>query len=125
MIHASDEDVAQAAHEINRAYCEALGDHSQKPWAEAPEDQRDSAVNGVRFHRANPNANPRESHENWLKVKRGEGWRWGMEKDSDLKLHPCCVEYERLPQEQRAKDYIFRAVVHALTVWTPKATVSA
>ena len=28
-------DVAQIAHEANRAYCASLGDHSQLPWDDA------------------------------------------------------------------------------------------
>lgn len=30
-------DVAQIAHEINKAYCESIGDTSQPSWEEAPE----------------------------------------------------------------------------------------
>lgn len=38
---------ARAAHEVNRAYCIALGDTSQPSWDEAPEWQRESAKKGV------------------------------------------------------------------------------
>lgn len=30
------------------------------------------------------------------------------------KTHPCLVEYENLPPEQRAKDHLFKAIVDAL-----------
>ena len=36
----------RSATEINRAYCAALGDTSQLPWDQAPEWQRQSAING-------------------------------------------------------------------------------
>ena len=39
---------------------------------------------------------------------------YGPVKDLDAKQHPCMVPFEQLPVEQQAKDYIFRAVVHAL-----------
>jgi len=105
---------AIASHEANRAYCAALGDNSQPPWAEAPEWQRASALNGVRFHDANPNATPEASHESWYAEKEAAGWRYGVAKDPHAKTHPCMLPYHELPVEQRAKDYIFRAVVRAV-----------
>lgn len=38
---------AEAAHEANRVYCEAIGDQSQMPWRAAPGWQRESAKAGV------------------------------------------------------------------------------
>ena len=115
MLHIPAPEVARIAHEINRAYCAALGDHSQKPWDEAPEWQKTSAINGVEFHRANPTAGPSHSHDCWLAEKREAGWKFGPVKDPDRKEHPCFVPYDELPPEQKAKDYIFRAVVHQLS----------
>lgn len=106
--------IAQVAHEINRAYCASQGDESQPAWADAPEWQQSSALAGVDMHLANPDATPEQSHESWLEVKRAEGWSYGDEKDVERKLHPCFVPYDQLPVEQKAKDYLFRAVVHAL-----------
>ena len=107
-------EIARVAHEINRAYCAALGDHSQPTWEDAPSWQRESAVAGVKFHIANPDAEPDASHEEWLRVKREDGWEYGPTKDPEHKLHPCFVPFDELPPEQKAKDYLFRAVVHAL-----------
>jgi hypothetical protein len=107
--------IAKICHEANRAYCEALGDASQVPWASAPEWQKSSAVNGVQFHMSNPGATPENSHESWLDQKRAEGWKFGPVKDPDKKEHPCFVPYGELPIEQRAKDYIFRGIIHACT----------
>ena len=46
------EQIAQVAHEINQAYCEALGDNSQTSWEDAPQWQKESAVLGVKIGRA-------------------------------------------------------------------------
>lgn len=108
------EQIAEVCHETNRAYCATLGDNSQLPWAEAPEWQRTSAVNGVRFHLDNPNAKPSHSHESWLAEKEAGGWKYGPVKDPEKKEHPCFVPYEELPGEQKAKDALFIGVVHAL-----------
>ncbi len=106
--------VARICHEANRAYCQAMGDTSQLPWDEAPEWQRKSACDGVIFHCDNPGAGPEASHENWRKCKAADGWQYGLLKDQDARTHPCMVPFGQLPVEQQAKDYIFRAIVHAM-----------
>ena len=111
----SIEEIAKVCHEANRGYCKALGDDSQLPWEEAPQWAKNSAINGVRFHLDNPNAGPSGSHENWLKEKEKEGWRYGEIKDPEKKEHPCFVPYDQLPKEQQAKDYIFTAIVKTLS----------
>ena len=104
--------IAKVAHEINRAYCAALGDETQAAWEDAPEWQRASAIAGVEMHLANPDATPEQSHESWLAQKLADGWEYGEVKDVQKKQHPCCVPYEQLPPERKAKDYLFRAAVH-------------
>lgn len=108
------EDIAKTAHEINRAYCMAIGDFSQASWESAPKWQRDSAINGVQFHRDNPEAQASSSHESWLAQKEAEGWKYGPIKDADKKEHPCFVPYDQLPVDQKAKDYLFKAVCEQL-----------
>ena len=108
------EKIAVVCHEVNRAYCEAMGDHSQLPWCYAPEWQKQSAISGVRFHLSNPCAGPEASHDEWMRQKIADGWKYGPEKNLEKKEHPCMVSFNELPKEQQAKDCIFRAIVHAL-----------
>lgn len=108
------EQIAMTAHEVNRAYCSALGDGSQPSWYDAPEWQKQSAVAGVIFHIKNPEAGPSASHESWLREKVADGWSYGPIKDPEKKEHPCFVPYESLPKEQQVKDYLFTAVVKAM-----------
>lgn len=110
--------IAKACHEVNRAYCLALGDGSQPSWEDAPQWQKDSAVLGVRLHVNDPNAGPQASHESWMAQKLADGWEYGPTKDPEAKLHPCIVPFNELPVEQQAKDFIFRAVAHALASLT-------
>lgn len=107
------EDIARICHEVNRAYCQALGDNSQPTWEDAPGWQRSSAESGVRMHLENPDAGPQASHEAWLREKHDTGWKYGVVKSPETKEHPCIVPFDELPREQQAKDYIFRAIVHA------------
>lgn len=106
--------IARVCHEVNRAYCQALGDNSQPSWEDAPEWQRSSALLGVRLHTDNHDAGPHASHESWMKQKLEEGWVYGPVKSPSLKQHPCMVPFDQLPREQQAKDFIFRAIVLAL-----------
>jgi hypothetical protein len=105
--------IAQVAHEINRAYCQAIGDDSQPCWDDAPAWQQNSAVDGVLAHMREP-LTPEESHEKRTEYKLKEGWKYGPVKDPVKKEHPCMVPYEQLSQEQRVKDYLFKAVVNTL-----------
>lgn len=117
-------EIARVCHEVNRAYCQALDDHSQPSWDDAPGWQRQSAVAGVQFHLDNPNATPAASHESWLKQKQEDGWVYGAEKNEEQRTHPCIMPFEGLSTEQQAKDYLFRAVVHALSWHTAGPSVS-
>ena len=106
--------IAIMCHNVNKAYCSALGDTTQVKWAKAPDWQKDSAVKGVEFHLANPDASDSASHDSWMAQKISDGWKFGDVKDADLKTHPCMVEFVELPLDQQIKDKLFRQTVHAL-----------
>lgn len=108
------EAVARICHEANRAYCQSIGDLSQLPWEQCPDWQCRSAINGVKFHLANPLANASASHESWLEEKRANGWTYGPVKDPEKKTHPCFVPFTALPVEQQAKDMLFKHIVDSL-----------
>ena len=100
---------ARAAHEVNRAYCLALGDKSQPSWDDAPDWQKSSARNGVSGALAG--ATPEQSHESWLAEKAATGWKYGEVKDPEKREHPCFVPYKDLPAAQQAKDRLFTSTV--------------
>lgn len=110
------EAAARVAHEANRAWCVANGDMSQPSWDDAPDWQKASAIQGVKFHMANPDAGDSASHDNWMAQKVIDGWVYGPEKNPDATppTHPCMVSFEELPDEQQTKDAIFRSIVHAI-----------
>jgi hypothetical protein len=105
--------IAQLAHEANRAYCQLIGDDSQLPYNDAPEWQITSAEQGVQAIIDGVVKKPRDSHENWMKVKEADGWKYGQVKDPDKKEHPCMVPYDELNLAQQVKDHIFFCVVKA------------
>lgn len=105
--------IAQICHETNRTYCATLGDTSQPAWRDAPDWQQTSAINGVKFHLAYPDAGDSASHDSWLEEKRRTGWTYGSVKNPEKKTHPCFVPFTALPAEQQVKDALFRSIVHA------------
>lgn len=112
-------DIAKVCHEVNRAYCLSMGDTSQLPWDEAPEWQRVSCIHGVAHHLEHPDTTPEGSHAVWLAEKVADGWTYGPIKDVEKKTHPCVVPYAQLSASDRAKDYIFRAIVRELGAIEP------
>lgn len=108
------ESIAAVCHEVNRALCRSFGDDSQKPWGEAEQWQRDSAITGVKFRLANPDAKESAQHDAWCTDKVADGWKYGRVKNANSKEHPCLVPFDELPPEQKAKDALFCAVVDSL-----------
>jgi hypothetical protein len=56
-------DIAKVAHNINRAFCQSIGDNAQPTWEEAEQWYRDSSLALVDFHIENPEAPPSASHD--------------------------------------------------------------
>ena len=115
---------AEVCHAANAAYCRTLGDTSQLSWHRAPDWQRESAINGVKFILDNPRSTPEKSHENWLKEKVEDGWTYGEVKDPEAKTHPCIMPYKDLPEEQKLKDHIFSSIVKGFISATSPTTKS-
>ncbi len=109
--------IAAMAHEVNRAYCLSHGDESHQSWEDTPKLTQDSVISGVVAHLEDPTLTPAHSHALWMTFKLDEGWVYGEKKDYKAKTHPCLVNYNDLPPEQKAKDFIFRAVVHGAIVF--------
>lgn len=105
--------IARVCHEANRAWQIETEDPAvSPPWDEAPDWQRESAIEGVQA--ALDGLTPEELHDNWAAGKARDGWVYGAVKDPEAKTHPCLVPYDDLPPQQLAKDDLFVAIVDAL-----------
>lgn len=106
--------IAKACHEANKRWCEANGDFTQAHWDMAELWQRQSAMKGVEFRLANPDAKESAQHDAWMADKEKDGWVYGEVKDAEAKTHPCMLPFEDLPDFQKKKDRLFCAIVDAL-----------
>lgn len=106
--------IARVCHEANKGLCDATGDSSQKSWLDADSWQRLSAIRGVEYAIANPDAPASAQHEAWSADKLNDGWVYGDIKDPEAKTHPCLVPFDELPEIQQKKDILFKAIVKAL-----------
>ena len=43
-------------------------------------------------------------HEVWAETRIKQGWKYGEQRNDELKTHPCLVHYEDLPEEEKAYD---------------------
>ncbi len=110
----TSDEIAKVCHEANRAWCEVHKDFSQLPWQHAAKWQRESAIQGVEFALANPDAPDSAQHDAWMADKIKDGWTHGEVKDADAKTHPCLVPFQQLSAHQQKKDKLFKAIVNAL-----------
>ena len=43
-------------------------------------------------------------HEVWAETRIQQGWRYGKQRNDELKTHPCLIPYEELPEEEKEYD---------------------
>ena len=107
--------IAMVVHQVNKAYCQSIGDNSQVDFKMAPKWQQNSIINGVKeVLNSKCKITPQELHEHWCADKIKDGWIYGPEKDLDKKTHPSLATYESLSTVEKAKDLLFIAVVKSL-----------
>jgi hypothetical protein len=46
----------------------------------------------------------KNAHDNWAKLRLGEGWRWGSTTDPVAKRHRLLVPYEELSEQDKEPD---------------------
>lgn len=112
----SPEKIAQVAHEANRGYqavAPSLGIPVAPPWDLLGGEMRTSIIEGVKG--IQDGKTPEESHQAWCDFKEAHGWVYGTQKDEAAKTHPCLVPYDDLDPKDKVKDYLFSAIVIALT----------
>lgn len=107
-------EAARICHYANKSICEASGDFSRTCWDSVSDEVRESAVAGARFRVLNPDAPVAAQHEAWRAHLEADGWKHGPVRSESRKEHPCLVDFDDLPAEDRVKDHVFVAIVLAV-----------
>lgn len=109
------EAIAKRAYDTNRAHNTFGGVtvSDNTPWDQAPQETKDMMIKIILEHIKAPivQGTGEESHNRWVKSMIDNGWVYKAgPKDPVNKTHPLLKEYEELPEADRAKDYLFKAV---------------
>ncbi len=43
-------------------------------------------------------------HEVWAETRIKQGWKYGEQRNDELKMHPCLIPYEELSEEEKEYD---------------------
>lgn len=43
-------------------------------------------------------------HEVWARTRISQGWKYGKERNDELKTHPCLIPYEELSEDEKEFD---------------------
>jgi hypothetical protein len=106
--------IAQVVHSAVRALQIAQGETPVAEWATAEDWQKTSSREAVGFQIANPHAPASAEHDRWMAERIADGWVYGPVKDAGAKTHPLLIPYAQLPEAQRRKDALIKAIVAAL-----------
>ncbi|MCI4645150.1 MAG: RyR domain-containing protein [Hyphomonadaceae bacterium] len=106
--------IARTVHEAIRAWAAAHGQPAMPHWRQAPRWMKESTLESVDFVLNNPGANDGHQHDQWMDQKKRDGWVYGPNKDADKKTHPMMVPFADLPDMEKRKDALLKAVVLAL-----------
>lgn len=110
----TDEEVARVCHQAACGLQAVQGDPCPAPpWDTLLPEARGVIISGVRMARCGSDAQGLHAH--WMRRMTVEGWIFGPAKDAVQRTHPLLVSWSRLPEAQKAKDYLFRMVVIAMT----------
>lgn len=103
--------IAQAAHEVNRVWCEINNDRTKLHWSQSQGHLRVDTRAGVRCLLEKLNRGdlpePTQQHLEWVEQRMEQSWSFGEVYDADMKIHPKLTPFEALPFVEQAKDSLF------------------
>lgn len=97
-----DEDLARICHEAHLALRIGLNDSADDMHFDAlPQERKDLVIDEVRRFREGQSLET--VHAAWVNWMLERGWRWGIYRNREEKIHPNLVPYDQLPVEEQAK----------------------
>ena len=89
---------------------------NQVDWKDTTDELRQNCIDSVKFVIDNTDKSNLEKllHENWCKIKKQQGWKYGKKRNVEKKTHPFIVSYEKLPQTQILEYRMFISMVKSM-----------
>lgn len=105
--------IAQECHLKNDELMLANGEvPNSTSWHEMDDHMKDMNIKSVKKALLNPNLTAKDMHDEWMKNKIADGWRYGITKDADQKTHPLIIDFDKMNDIDKLKDQIFIDVVN-------------
>lgn len=104
------QDVARLASAINTEFCDLMSDPVPLTFDELPPNAQHNMTTAVYRVVTGQIKTAEESHEQWVKSRKAEGWTYGKKKSNTDRTHPNLCPYLELPTAQQFKDELFMAV---------------
>lgn len=106
--------IARTVHAAMQAWSAAHGQDKMPDWDDAPDWMHASTRESVQFVIDNPDATDGHQHDQWMAQKLRDGWTFGPKKNEKKKTHPMLVDFQGLPDMEKRKDTLVKAIVLAL-----------
>jgi hypothetical protein len=99
------------AYDCYHGYLNLCNELDEKPTYEGDfpfidEDYVNSLIARIDNLLLNP-VSAKENHENWMKDRIDQGWKFGKVKSSEKKTHPSLIDYDELPDGEKRKGELF------------------
>jgi hypothetical protein len=98
--------IAKTAHAVHVTFCNEMIIATQPAWDEISEEHRQVIISSVDKIVMGEITSKVESHNNFVAMKKSQGWRYGQY-NSDYKLNPRLVPFEELTLMDRIKESLF------------------
>jgi len=105
-------DIAMKCNETVKLWYIAYG-NEWKDWDELSDKEKNNIIGGVKYLLENQGLPKSVLHDNWVESKIKDGWKVGLLRDTDNKIHEYLVPYEQLPSFPKMKIGLFYDVVKA------------
>lgn len=106
--------IAEITHTLLNNYKEHTNQENTIEWEKAPSRIKEDSINGVLYHLKNPDASDEDTHNKWMEEKISNGWKYGNELNENNKEHPHLVSYDKLPDNIKLLDHLFKSTVNTL-----------
>ena len=111
--------IAEICHNAHDTYLSSIG-HESIPWKDKSDEHKSIVLDSVENILSGYIDSPKSAHENFVKLKKDKGWRYGQLYDRKLKFSPRICKFENLNSDQKALEIMFFSITSSYKHITKK-----